>query len=271
LGWNSVTQIEATQINISHLDSNNTDVDVFLSLIKDKDSLVIQDRDDSNNFQKFTVNGTTTIFPNSYVEVPVTFATSSGIGTTNFSYGQHLALFIFSSGVLGPQGPTGNQGFTGPQGNTGIQGFTGPQGQTGNQGSSGPQGNTGIQGPTGPIGITIGSFGITLDGGNSSITSGSKGYVSMPYGGSITGWSIFANTSGDISIDLKKSTYTSFPTTNSIVGANYISLSSQQKNTDQTLSAWSVTFSNSDVYEFYVNSVSGVNKVNLIISTNKTS
>jgi hypothetical protein len=181
-------------------------------------------------------------------------------------------------GFTGPQGFTGNQGVSGPQGNTGAQGNTGPQGFTGNQGVSGPQGNTGSQGntgpqgSTGPSGITIGSFGLTIDGGSSVITTGSKGYVSMPYGGSITGWDILGNDSGSISIDLKKSTYTGFPTTTSVTSTNYISLSSQQKNTSSTLSGWlSVTFSSTEIYEFYVNSASIVTRVNVVIRTNKTS
>jgi hypothetical protein len=242
--WNNSTQISATQVNISHLDGSYVDVDIFLAQINDQDTLIIQDQDNSDNYQKFIVNGSTTIIANSYSIVPVNFATSSGVGTTNFSNGQHLALFIFSSGLAGPQGTTGPQGFSGPQG---------------------------YQGWTGPSGITKGSFGITLDGGDVGITTGSKGYASMPYNGSITGWSILGNASGSIQIDLKKSTYNDFPTTNSITATNYITLTSQQKNSDQTLTGWSVTFSASDVYEFVVNSVNTVTKVNIVISTNKTS
>ena len=94
----------------------------------------------------------------------------------------------------------------------------------------------------------------------------------MPYGGSITGWDILGNVSGSISIDLKKSTYSGFPTTTSVTATNYITLVSQQKNTNSTLAGWSsTTFSSTDIYEFFVNSATTVTRVNVVVRTNKTS
>jgi hypothetical protein len=93
----------------------------------------------------------------------------------------------------------------------------------------------------------------------------------MPYGGSITGWDILGNVSGSISIDLKKSTYSGFPINTSVTSTNYMTLSSQQKNNNSTLTGWSVTFSSTDIYEFLVNSASTVTRVNVVVRTNKTS
>lgn len=60
------------------------------------------------------------------------------------------------AGPPGPVGARGPQGFTGPQGPQGLQGaigLTGPQGATGLQGPQGLQGPPGPVGPVGPQGI----------------------------------------------------------------------------------------------------------------------
>jgi hypothetical protein len=210
------------------------------------------------------------------------------------------------TGSLGSQGPTGPQGF---QGLTGPQGFQGPASNAAyyiqattptssvNNGdrwydlttgleyvwiddgdsyqwvapaSVGPKGPTGGTGPQGPSGITVGSFGLTIDGGFTPITVGSKGYVTMPYGGIITGWDILSRTSGSIQIDLKKGSYSTFPTTTSITSTNYISITSGYKNTDITLTGWGITFSQGDIYEFTVISASTLTNVNIVVRTNKT-
>jgi hypothetical protein len=120
--YNNATQTSATQLNIDHLTTLNVDIDVFLSLLKSGDTLIIQDENDSNNYQKFTVSGAETIYPNNYVEVPVTFASSGGTGTTGFANNAAVILVIVASGV---QGVTGSQGATGAQGTTGSQGTQG--------------------------------------------------------------------------------------------------------------------------------------------------
>ena len=153
--WNNTTQIESTQINISHLDTIGVDIDVLLALIKIQDTVIIQDRDDSSNYQKFTVNNSITIIPNSYVEVPVVYATSSGTGTSNFISGQHLALFLFSAGTTGPQGPTGPQGSTGLIGPIGLTGSDGPNSVRLSFGAS----SSAVPSATGSFNLTFGTAG----------------------------------------------------------------------------------------------------------------
>lgn len=151
--YNSGTQTSATQINISHIDRNSVDLDIFLALISDNDVIVIQDSVDSNDYQKFEVNGTPTL-QTGYVEVPVTYISSGGDGATGFANNTNIIVALSS---IGPQGPQGAQGSTGPQGATGAQGSqgaTGAQGNTGPQGATGPQGSTGATGPQGPQGST---------------------------------------------------------------------------------------------------------------------
>jgi len=112
--------------------------------------LIIQDRNNSDSYQQWSVSGSLNTTPSTYVEIPVSLVTATGLGYTNFPNGSEVILVISSIGGTGPQGPTGSQGVTGPQGNTGVQGETGPQGNTGPQGLTGNQGETGPQGKTGP-------------------------------------------------------------------------------------------------------------------------
>jgi hypothetical protein len=108
-------------------------------------------------------------------------------------------------------------------------------------------------------------IGVIIDGSGSVISTGSKGYRYINNAGTITGWAIIADVSGSVSIDIKKSTYSGFPTTTSICGGNYPSLSSAQKNVDTTLSGWTTTISSGDVIEFVVNSASTITKLTLVL------
>ncbi|MBT4160319.1 MAG: collagen-like protein [Gammaproteobacteria bacterium] len=68
---------------------------------------------------------------------------------------KHSAEFIFTYGIIGPQGETGETGAEGPQGDRGPQGIPGPQGDqglTGLQGPEGDRGQVGEQGSEGPEG-----------------------------------------------------------------------------------------------------------------------
>ncbi len=170
--WNNATQISATQINIDHIDDDGIDIDIFLEILSPGDILVIQDRNNSVNFQKWEVSAAITIFPNDYVIVPVTLINSGGTGTTNFANNHQIFLAIVSAGVIGPTGPigaTGPTGSTGPAGATGPIGVTGPTGPQGVTGNIGPTGATGPAGATGPIGATGTTGGIGATGATGPI------------------------------------------------------------------------------------------------------
>ena len=122
--WNNATQINATQINVSHIDKANVDVDVFLALIKQGDTLILQDIGDSNNFQKWTVSGTP-VLQTGYVTYPVTLVTHAGV--SQFLNNHNIAFIIFAAGIAGATGATGigATGATGVSGNVGSTGATG--------------------------------------------------------------------------------------------------------------------------------------------------
>jgi hypothetical protein len=181
LYWDNATQISATQITLSHLEQGNIDIDIFLSFIKTGDSLVLQDQNNSVNYQKWQVSATPTVVPNSYVVFPVTLVTSSGTGTTNFANNHQLLVVFQSAGLVGPTGATGPTGAastvagpTGPTGPTGaastVAGPTGPTGADSTvAGPTGPTGNPStVAGPTGPTGAVSTVAGPTGPTGPSS-------------------------------------------------------------------------------------------------------
>lgn len=147
--YNNATQISSTQLNISHIDDDSTDIDLFLALLTPGDILYLQEDNDSNNFQKWIVNGLIVI-QTGYVEVPVAFISSGGTGTTNFNNTLQVILAMF---LIGSEGPQGNTGSTGPQGSQGVEGFQGFQGYQGFQGFIG----------------TTGGFGLTYSGINTQL------------------------------------------------------------------------------------------------------
>ena len=104
-----------------------------------------------------------------------------------------------------------------------------------------------------------------IDGGGVTITTGKKGVVVFDGDYTINGWTIIADQSGSIVVDVNRSTYANFPTTSSIAGTELPTLSSAQKNEDLTLSSWTTTLSARDVLEFEVDSVTTVTRVTVAL------
>ena len=120
--WNNSTQTGSTQINIHHYTNDFIDIDTFLATIAPGQKIVIQDKANSDSFQIWTVAGATTnINPNtttSYWTVPVSYSSSAGAGSTNFSSNQQLFLAI-QGGTSGISGLSGRSGISGISGTVG--------------------------------------------------------------------------------------------------------------------------------------------------------
>lgn len=116
-----------------------------------------------------------------------------------------------------------------------------------------------------------GSFGITIDGGGSAITTGDKGNIVVPYDCEIVGWTILGDVTGSIVVDLWKDTYANYPPTvaDTITGTEKPTLSSAIKNQDNTLTSWTTSVSAGDIIKFNVDSASTVQRVNIVINVIK--
>lgn len=112
---------------------------------------------------------------------------------------------------------------------------------------------------------TVRSVGITIDGGGSAITTGLKGYIEVPYNGTIKGWTALADVSGSAVVDVWKAAYANYPPTvsNTIAGSEKPTVSAAIKGQDLALSTWSVTVTAGDIIAFSVDSASTITKLSI--------
>ena len=116
-----------------------------------------------------------------------------------------------------------------------------------------------------------GTFGITIDGGGTAITTGIKGDVTIPYACTITEMTILADQTGSIVIDVWKDTYANYPPTDadSITSAAPVTISSAVKATDSTLTGWTTSVSAGDTIRFNVDSAATITRATLVIKVTK--
>jgi hypothetical protein len=115
-------------------------------------------------------------------------------------------------------------------------------------------------------------LGITIDGGGSVITTGTKGFITVPISGTITAATVLstdgAATAGDIVVDVWKDTYANYPPTvaDSITDAAPPTLSSANKSQDTTLTGWTTNVTAGDILGFNVDSVATVTRVTVVLT-----
>lgn len=115
------------------------------------------------------------------------------------------------------------------------------------------------------------TVGITIDGGGSVITTGVKGFVRVPFSGTISKATLLSTdasaTSGSIVIDVWKDTYANYPPTDadSITASAPPTLSSASKSEDSTLSGWTTSVTAGNILGFNVDSATTVTRVTLLL------
>lgn len=118
---------------------------------------------------------------------------------------------------------------------------------------------------------TLASFGVTIDGGSSAITTGEKTIISIPYNCTIKEWTLIADVQGSIVIDLWKSTFENYPPTvaNTITGSDKPMLNNVIKNNSTALNGWNMEIAAGDIIRFNVDSCTAVKKAILVIKVQK--
>lgn len=99
-----------------------------------------------------------------------------------------------------------------------------------------------------------------IDNGSISMTAGNKGSVTLDVSGIIEMVTVLSDQQGSVVIDIKKSTYNTFPTFSSILGGSYIQLTNQRKYKDDVLAGWSKNLIAGDILTFDVISASNINR-----------
>lgn len=98
---------------------------------------------------------------------------------------------------------------------------------------------------------------LVLDGGGSSVTTGAKGYVEIPFNMTLLGWSLYADVSSTYktAVSVLSSSYASYPTATPI----YLTVPSLDvgtvKNTSSTLTGWSTNLQAGTVLHFGISAV----------------
>jgi len=110
-----------------------------------------------------------------------------------------------------------------------------------------------------------------IDGGGSVITTGQKGHLPIDFACTILGWTILADQSGSIVVDVWKDTYANFPPTvaDTIAGTEKPTLASAQKNQDLALTTWTDSIVAGDILAFNVDSVTTVQRVVVALKCKK--
>lgn len=114
---------------------------------------------------------------------------------------------------------------------------------------------------------------IIIDGAGSVITTGLKGFLSLPVAGTWMKWRILSidstgpATSGSIVIDIWKDTYANYPPTvaDTITAAAKPTVTTAIKNESSTLTGWTTAFSAGDTIAWNVDSVTSFTKVMLAL------
>jgi hypothetical protein len=194
----------------------------------------------------------------SYVKTTISAGSVGAQGATGATGSQGIQGVTGATGATGSQGIQGVTGATGATGSQGIQGVTGSQGITGSQGVTGA---TGSQGATGPSEDVLSVF---IDSTPDNISIGKKGYRLIPYDCQALEWYVVAGQTGSIQFDVKKSSFANYPSTTTIVGSDYPSLSGQFKASNTGITAWS-GMSAGDMIDFVINSNTDIQSVGLFI------
>lgn len=118
----------------------------------------------------------------------------------------------------------------------------------------------------------IGTVGITIDGGGSAITTGTKGYVECPFAGTIVQATVLLDQSGSIVIDVWKDTYANYPPTDadSITASAPPTVSSATKSQDSTLTGWTTSVAAGDIFGFNVDSITTATRATLILKIERS-
>ena len=121
-------------------------------------------------------------------------------------------------------------------------------------------------------GTTISHLSFTVDGNGFAITTGIKGDLIVPFACNITGYTIVADQTGSIQIDLWKDTYANFPPTDadSITASAPVAISASDKGQDTTLTGWNTTLAAGDIIRVNVDSAATIERVSVILNITRT-
>lgn len=101
--WNQTAQTTSTELGISVETDDTVDISIFLKLLQIGDNIIIQEKDNSANYQTWEVSAPITD-NTTWVSAPVTFVSGGGTGLSNFANNLQVIVAITREGVPGVDG-----------------------------------------------------------------------------------------------------------------------------------------------------------------------
>ena len=115
--------------------------------------------------------------------------------------------------------------------------------------------------------LASGSIGYVLDGGGIALTTGSKGFVQIPFSCTLIGWTLMADQQGSLIVDVKNQAVATWPATStsttSIAGSDLPTLTSQKLARSFAMTGWTQAVAEASLLEFYINSATTVTRATL--------
>lgn len=120
--------------------------------------------------------------------------------------------------------------------------------------------------------MAVMTISFVIDGGGSTITTGVKGDLEIPFACSIEQVTTLADQTGSIVVDIWKDTYANYPPTvaDTITASAKPTLSSASKAQDATLTGWTKTVNAGDILRFNVDSVTTCQRVLISLKVRRT-
>ena len=116
------------------------------------------------------------------------------------------------------------------------------------------------------------SISYVIDGGGATIGIGIKGDITVPFGCAVSEWTLLADQSGSIVVDVWKDTYANYPPTvaDTITGSALPTITTATKGQSSTLTGWTTTITAGDTLRFNVNSCTSITRVTLSLKVYRT-
>jgi hypothetical protein len=123
----------------------------------------------------------------------------------------------------------------------------------------------------GGVTVSTSSIVLTLDGLGGTVTTGSKGYIRIPFDFTINSWSIIAVPAGTIRFDVWKTNNTVPTAANTICGGNFPSSSSPNTfTTSSNITSWTSGGLAGDIIGWNLVSASNASFVTFQLNTTRT-
>lgn len=120
--------------------------------------------------------------------------------------------------------------------------------------------------------VTIGTITFIIDGGGVAITTGIKGDLTIPFACTINEWTLLADQSGSIVVDIWKDTYANYPPTvaDTITASAKPTITTATKGQSSTLTGWTTAIAAGDTLRFNVDSITTCQRVTLSLKVTRS-